>query len=290
MVPAALVSPAEAWTAWTVDPAVVLGLVTGAILYARGASRLVREGRGAPIRARIAAFAGAELAIAVGLVSPLDAVAESLFSAHMVQHLVLMIAAAPLLVLSRPARTVLAGLSPHRRRSLARAVTRIASSPAARALRRPAVAWIALTGVLWAWHLPTLYGAALEHPVTHALEHAAFLGASALAWSVALASRPREGLGVLGRALFLVAAAAQGGLLGALLLFASTPLYPVHGAGPALWGLSPLQDQQLAGAIMWIPPSVVYLGSAAGILVRRFRALEDHARPSAAAAGVVSSR
>jgi putative membrane protein len=150
----------------------------------------------------------------------------------------------------------------------------VAAAGLARALRRPMVAWIVLTITLWAWHTPSLYTVALQHSAAHALEHASLLLASALAWSVALSRGRASALGALGCALLLVASAVQGGLLGAVLLFAGTALYPVHGHGPALWGLTPLEDQQLAGALMWIPPSVVYLGAAAGVFIGSFRAMD----------------
>ena len=127
---------------------------------------------------------------------------------------------------------------------------------------------------LWAWHLPLLYQAAVESEPIHALEHAIFVLAALLVWSVALDATPGEGLGPLGRSLFLLATAVQSGLLGAVLLFASHPLYPVHASGPSVWGLTPLEDQQLAGALMWIPPAAVYLPVAASTLARWFRSMD----------------
>jgi putative membrane protein len=271
------VGPGEVWGAWTFDPLVVAGLLVGAALSARGYTRT--RGRGRAAASRAASFAAALVTIAVALVSPLDAMAETLFSAHMVQHLLLIVVAPPLLVVSRPVVTILAGLPRGPRRSLARIGRDLSHGGLGRALRRPAVAWCAFAGSLWVWHLPVLYRAAVLDPGLHALEHAIFLGTSALTWSVALSSRTGGELGALGRALFLLSCAVQSGLLGALLLLAPRPLYPVHGAGPALWGLTPLSDQQLAGAIMWIPPSGIYLAVAAGILVRWFRSMD--ARTSA---------
>lgn len=259
------VSPDTVWTAWTFDPLVVLGLVGSAALYAVGYRRLRARAR-KPWRA--VAFAGAWLSVAIALVSPLDAMAEALFSAHMVQHLLLIVVAAPLLIVCRPVRTMLAGLPRDSRRSLTRLGAEISHSAPARALRRPVVAWSVFAIGLWAWHLPVLYDAAVLNPALHALEHLTFLGASMLTWAVALEPRHRTALG---RALFLVACSVQSGVLGALLLFASSPLYPAHGVGPFLWGLTPLRDQQLAGAIMWVPPSGVYLVAAAVVLVRWFK-------------------
>jgi cytochrome c oxidase assembly factor CtaG len=273
----AAVGPGEAWRSWSFDPLVVLGLVVAAVAYGSGVRRLRRR-RSA---VRVAAFAGGLLAVAVALLSPLDRVSEALFSAHMLQHLVLMVVAAPLLVVGRPLTTGLVGLPRGARRAAARLRRSIA--PVGRWLRRPAVAWVVLTVPLWAWHTPALYTAALERAPVHALEHATFLVPSMLVWSVALDGRRRSLLGALGRAAFLVATAVQGGVLGALLLFASSPLYPVHGAGPSRWGLTPLEDQQLAGGLMWIPPMAVYLVAAAALVLGAFRDVE--ARPTDGRAG-----
>jgi cytochrome c oxidase assembly factor CtaG len=223
--------------------------------------------------------------LALALLSPLHSASATLLSAHMVQHLLLIVVAAPLLVLGRPGRALVMSLPHSLRRSvvapgLARATHRIG-----RWLNRAVPAWIAFTIALWAWHLPAAYGAAVQSEPIHAVEHLCFLGTAMAAWSVVLRDRPWEGMGALGRALFLLATAAQSGLLGALLLFAPTPLYPVHGLGPASWGLTPLQDQQLAGAIMWIPPGAIYLLVSAVLLLRWFRSMDAGVRPHGVAAG-----
>jgi putative membrane protein len=269
----ALVGPDGVWGAWPFDPLVVLGVATAAVLYAVGYRRLRRAGRSSARRA-VAFWAGLAV-IAVALVSPLDPLARTLFSAHMAQHLLLMVVAAPLLVVGRPVATSLAALPAAPKRTAARARAAVAFVP--RALRRPLVAFGVLAVATWTWHAPTLYEAALANAPVHALEHASFVFASMLAWSVALHSGRRDVLNAFGRALFLVACALQGALLGALLVFASAPLYAAHGGGPELWGLTALEDQQLAGAVMWIPPSAVYLAAIAVVLVGAFRAMERRA-------------
>lgn len=266
----ALVGPDEVWTAWPFDPLVTLGLVTAALVYALGSKRLRRAGRRSLRRA--AAFWAGTVALGVALLSPLDAVAETLFSAHMAQHLLLIVVAAPLLVVARPVATWFMAFPSGSRRTAARARAAIAFVP--RVLRRPLVAFGVVTVAMWSWHAPTLYEAALVNEPVHALEHGSFLVASMLAWSVALRGGRRDVSNAFGRALFLVAFALQGALLGALLVFASTPLYSVHRGGPALWGLTALQDQQLAGALMWIPPAVVYLAAIAAVLIGAFRTME----------------
>jgi putative membrane protein len=266
----ALVGPDEVWRAWPFDPLIILGLVTAAVVYALGSMRLRRAGRWSLRRAT--AFWAGTVALGVALLSPLDAVAETLFSAHMAQHLLLTVVAAPLLVVARPVATWLAALPSDSRRTAARARAAIAFVP--RVLRRPLVAFGVVTVAMWSWHVPTLYEAALVNEPVHALEHGSFLVASILAWSVALRRGRRDVSNAFGRALFLVAYALQGALLGALLVFASTPLYSVHRGGLVLWRLTALQDQQLAGALMWIPPAAVYLAAIAAVLFGAFRTMD----------------
>jgi putative membrane protein len=265
-----LVRPEFVWRAWPFDPMVILGLVTAALVYVIGSMRLRRAGRWSLRRA--AAFWAGTVALGIALLSPLDAVAETLFSAHMAQHLLLTVVAAPLLVVARPGATWFMALPSGSWRTVGRARAAIAFVP--RELRRPLVAFGVVTVATWSWHAPTLYEAALLNEPVHALEHVSFLVASVLAWSVALRRGRRDVSNAFGRALFLVAFALQGALLGALLVFASTPLYSAHRGGPALWGLTALQDQQLAGALMWIPPAAVYLAVIAAVLFGAFRTMD----------------
>jgi putative membrane protein len=265
-----LVGPDDVWRAWPVDPLVMLGLVTAAVVYTLGSMRLRRAGRWSLRRA--AAFWAGIVAIGVALLSPLDVAAETLFSAHMAQHLLLMVVAAPLLVVARPVPTLFMAFPSGSRRTAARARAAVAFVP--RVLRRPVVAFGVVTVAMWSWHAPTLYNAALVNEPVHAIEHGSFLVASLLAWSVALRKDRRDVSNAFGRALFLVAFALQGALLGALLVLASAPLYSVRRGGPALWGLTALQDQQLAGALMWIPPAAVYLVAIAAVLFGAFRTMD----------------
>jgi putative membrane protein len=241
-------------SSWTFEPAVVISLVTAAIVYGRGRLRLGSRPR------RTAAFAAGLAVVAVALLSPLDAQASTRFAAHMVQHLLLMVVAAPLLAYARPTAALVAGL-PAPLRDTARRNRRHRIP----ALTHPVVVWSAGTIVLWAWHMPALYDAALSSDLFHAAEHASFLGTAYLFWWVALRrSTPRPIAGLL-----VFATGVQSSALGAVLLFASTPLYPEHTTG--------LEDQQLAGALMWGPPAVVYLVTLGWLLVRWFAEMD---RPS----------
>jgi cytochrome c oxidase assembly factor CtaG len=253
--------PHDLWTSWNVAPVVIVGLALGVWWYARGVRRLwhaAEIGRGIA-RWRVACFAGSILAVALALLSPVDAVATALFSVHMTQHMLLVVVAAPLLLAGDPGLSTLWALNvPERRRATAW-WRRARWLPGLwRTLRLPLVAWTLHVGTLWLWHLPTLYGAALRDERIHVAEHAAFFLTALLFWyPVVDRARRRARVGV--TVLYLFAAALQCTILGAAITFARRPWYVGHYGTTAAWGLTPLEDQQLAGLIMWIPASLAYL-------------------------------
>jgi putative membrane protein len=273
-----VVAPGELAGAWTFQPALVVGLVLTAGVYARGVTRLGRRITGVDRAVRVTCFSAGLVVVAAALASPLDALASALFSAHMVQHLLLMVVAAPLLVYARPAAALVAGL-PAGGRDVARATASGGLRGIGRAATRPVVVWSLGALALWAWHMPSLYEGALEHDVLHVAEHASFLVVSLLFWHVVLSSGTRRGVARPVAALLVFAAGVQGTALGAVLLFASTPLYPAHDAGAALWGRSPLADQQLAGSLMWGIPAVVYVVTVGWLLFRWFAEMDDEPSP-----------
>jgi cytochrome c oxidase assembly factor CtaG len=253
--------PHDLWSSWSFEPVVMLGLALAVWCYARGVRRLWRAagvGRGiAPWR--VACFAGGVLAVAVALLSPIDAVAIALFAAHMTQHMLLVVVAAPLLLASDPALATLWAFDAHTRRRIAawwrrrRVLTAIW-----RTLRRPIVAWTLHVGMLWLWHVPTLYEAALRDERVHVTEHAAFFLTALLFW-YPIVERARGRLRIGTAVLYLFGAGLQCTLLGAAITFARQPWYVGHYGTTAAWGLTPLEDQQLAGLIMWIPAGLAYL-------------------------------
>jgi cytochrome c oxidase assembly factor CtaG len=205
-------------------------------------------------------------AVAVALLSPLDTAARVLFSAHMAQHLLLTVVAAPLLVLGTPRHGVVRVLPAPAARALGRSVRRLGAH---RPRQRP-VAWLAGATavhllVMTAWHAPALYQAGLAVGPIHALQHVTMLGSAVAFWAaVALAARRGDLLaGVLG----LVVASLQGVVLGALLALAPTPWYDQLLA-PEEWAVSALADQQIAGLLMWVPGGVVYLVGVTALLHR----------------------
>lgn len=298
------VAPHDLWRAWNWDPAILIALALSAAVYMLGVRTLwQRLGTGRVVRRRqAAASAGALLALVIALVSPLDALAAALFSAHMVQHLLLILVAAPLLVVSEPLLPFLWTVNKERRRQIGRWWRQARAIRAGLGvLTRPLVAWGFHVAVLWAWHAPKLYEAALGAPPLHALEHATLLGSAVLFWWAIFRTGKRATAGYGAGVLYVFATALQGGVLGALITFASTPWYRPYSGSTAGWGFSALEDQQLAGLIMWVLGGIVYLlialvlfaawlGSAARQVQRReeqgWHSLPPSAPESHGAAGV----
>lgn len=248
-------------TAWSPDLGPTIAIAVTAIVYAAGVrASWRRAGRGRGIQTWQAwSFAGGVATLAVALVSPLDELAEHLFAAHMAQHVLLAVVAPPLLVLGNPAAAVVWALPATRRRGIVQWVRELpAVAPAWRALTAPSVAWAVHGAVLWSWHVPTLYTAALEHAPLHALEHASFVGTAMLLWwGIVWPRRSRRaayGVGIV----VLFVTMLHTGALGALLTFSRRVWYPAQTAGSA-FALTPLEDQQLAGLIMWVPGGLLYL-------------------------------
>jgi cytochrome c oxidase assembly factor CtaG len=266
------VAPSDLAGSWTFEPALLATLAVAALVHWRGRARLGRRIAGPREKRRAVAFYAGLMVLAGALMSPLDALAHALFSGHMAQHLLLMVVAAPLLVYARPTAALVAGL-PAGGRDIVRRQSTLRRT--AHALARPVVVWIIGTLALWAWHMPALYEAAVAHEPVHVLEHASFLGAALLFWSVVLASGTRRGVPRPIAIVLVFASGVQGSALGAVLLFASTPLYDVHAEGARVWDVSPLSDQQLAGALMWSPPALLYIVVMGWLLVRWFAEMDD---------------
>ena len=251
-------APHDLWTAWSWEPGVLLGLGVAAALYARGMTRLrVRAGDRTRARQREAvSFWAGWVLLAVALVSPLHRLGEALLSAHMAQHELLMVVAAPLLVLGRPFVVSLWGLPAGWRPVAGRWTGRF--RPMWRAVSRLEVAWLLHAAAVIGWHVPALYQRTVDSEVLHSLQHSSFLLTALLFWWSVLPGaslRRRHGAAILS----LFSTMVYTGGLGALLTLGRTLWYPAYGAASPLWGLTPLEDQQLAGLIMWVPGGVTYL-------------------------------
>jgi cytochrome c oxidase assembly factor CtaG len=246
---------------WLADPAVLAPIVLMVVIYVRRFREVRREAadaRGAtPLHAL--AFAGAVIALLGALVTPVDGLGEEyLFSAHMLQH-VLLGDVAPLLLLLSLSRVMLRPLT-RRLMSIERALGPLANPVTAIAL------WL---GTMYLWHIPSLYDAAIRHPLVHALEHFSFFAAGLALWWPLVRPIPMRraltGLQPLG-----YIAAAKGGLaaLGLVLAWSSTAYYPFYEDVPRIWGLSAVEDQNVAGVIMMVEQSMTLVLVMVWVFVR----------------------
>jgi len=255
---------------WSFEPWVVALLALSAALYAVGAARLWRQAglfRGIGAR-QAAAFGGGWLTLVLALVSPLDAAGADLFSAHMVQHELLMVVAAPLLVLGRPLAAWAWAFPKSQRHSLGRWL-RVPWWAASWALITDALAaWILHALALWLWHVPLLFEAALHNEGWHALQHASFLGTALLFWWAVLGHDPRSRRNSGVAMAFLFTTMMHTGALGALLTLAPTAWYGSYLATSRLLGIDPVQDQQLGGLVMWIPGGFAYVAAGLAMVAR----------------------
>jgi len=246
---------------WSWEPVVVTLLAITAILYFGGVWRLWRAagiGRGVG-RLPMIAFACGWLALFIALVSPVDTLGGILFSAHMVQHELLMLVAAPLLVLGRPLIAMLWALPASWRLPVAQWTQREPVLNAWHVLTTPLVATVLHGLALWIWHLPALYQATLGSEFIHAMQHTSFILTAALFWTSLIHGRyGRMGYGAGVAYVFITGI--HSGALGALLTFAPALVYPIYGPITRQWGLDALEDQQLAGLIMWIPAGMILVG------------------------------
>jgi putative membrane protein len=242
---------------WNLEPWLLALLAASAALYVRGSMRLwARAGHGRGITTGQASrFAAGWLVLVAALVSPLDAAGERSFALHMVQHELLMVIAAPLLVTARPLEAWTWAL-PREWRRRVRAFTHSRGFGRAWALiTEPVAAWSLHALALWAWHVPAFFEAALAHEGLHVLQHASFLASALLFWWSVLGRRARAAEGVALASLF--TPMLHTGVLGALLTLAPSPWYPHYIAQPRT-GFTPLEDQQLGGLVMWMPAGLAY--------------------------------
>lgn len=245
----------------------VLGVAAAALLYWRGSRRMLRavDSRRRRLRRwRAVAFAAALATVLAALTGPIDRLADELFWVHMLQHVLLVMVVAPLLVLAAPWHELWRPLPLGFRRGVAKPVARRRwAAPIRRVgsgLAQPIPAWIAFNVNLLVWHWPPLYDLALRDEWVHDLEHVLFLATAVLFWAQVWDSPPlRAKLSPFGRVMFVTAATVPSWLLAVILAMAATPLYPAYGGEAGRpWGMSALTDQQLAAGIMWGPGGIPF--------------------------------
>jgi len=267
---------------WTFEPWVTISMGVASILYLRGVLNMrARSERLIRLR-ELAAFLAGLVALLIALESPIDALSADLFSVHMVQHLILMLVAAPLFVLARPHLVFLWGFPPGGRRRLGR-FWAAGAGRVIQALSSPVSVWLWFCGLFAFWHLPGPYQWALRHEGVHIFEHICFFVSAFAFWSVVM-ERDTGRLGYGGRLIFVATAAVLSGLPGALMVLTDRPFYGIHAESAALWGLTALQDQQLAGLIMWVPAGFAYVAAIMILFVRWMAAAEKRAEARAARA------
>jgi cytochrome c oxidase assembly factor CtaG len=235
-------------TSWSWDPTVLVGVLALAVVYGMGWRRARASGAShRPSAGRLCLFALGLVSILAALVSPLDSLGDQLMVMHMIQHILLLDIAPILLVL---------GLT----KVLLRPVTRRLQTIERRAgfIAHPAFAVLLYAGLLWLWHIPSMYDRAQGSALVHVFEHACFFAAGTLYWWHVLSPiRSRYRLAGLGSVGYMTASKLLVGLLGVALAFSPRVIYPFYAHKPHYWGLTPLEDQSLAGLAMALEQSIV---------------------------------
>lgn len=283
------ISPRGFWYSWVEEPLLILCVFAAVAAYITGLGRLRREIPGLDFPTwRVVCYFGGVVAFVAALLSPIAAYSEQLFSMHMVQHLLLLLAAPPLILLGTPLLPLLWALPKVWRKNLMRRFrpnTRLGR--VLYYLAHPIVAVVAYVACVGVWHIPNFYDAAQGRTFMHDLEHVMFYGSALLFWWPIVAPPRRRRRLSLGLALpYLLPPFLEGMLIGVLLTFSNRPLYTTYEDldTQPIWGLGLLDDQQLGGLIMWVPGGMFFLIPLMGILVQFLR--EDERRsPSHSRAG-----
>jgi putative membrane protein len=267
------------WWAWNPDGLILSNLLIVSVVYALGLGRLWQRagrGHGVPVWRAVAFGAGISVLL-VALVSPVDTLSDDLAWVHMVQHMLLMTVAAPLLVCGAPGYVWLWCLPDRLRRRLSpRLRRRRGGGFTARAARIAIAAWLLHAVVMWIWHIPFLYELALSDPLVHDLEHLTFFLAAIFFWRVVLDARRQVALHPAAAVVYLFTTSIHASALGAAMALAPEPWYPGYLESAPRWQLSPLEDQQLAGLIMWMPACTVYAIAALIVLSAWLRSVSHH--------------
>lgn len=249
---------------WRVE--VFLPLLLFGAVYTAGWRQLRAKGSRLAGGWPLLAYWGGILAVALALLSPIETLSGQLFFMHMIQHLLLVMLAPPLLLLAEPMPVLLWGLPTSARRGVGRLLSRLLhrKSSSRRYLRTatgPGVAWLLFVVVLVGWHDPNAYNAALRSDFVHDLEHLSFFFGAMLYWWHVVGAAPRihKRLSRTAQVVYVIAAIPPNMITGVVIAFAGQVIYSYYLAVPRLWGISALDDQILGGVIMWVPGSMMYM-------------------------------
>ncbi len=266
-------TPGGLLTSWSFDPHVQLAIIIAAVLYVVAVRRVDRAhpSNRVPL-SRTVAWLGGLVALEIALQSGLALYDTTLFSYHMVQHLLLTMVAAPLLVLGAPVTLLLRVSSAETRK---RWILPVLHSRVVGFVSHPVVAWLTFTAVMWVSHLTALFDVALENPPIHELEHAIYLGAAVLFWWPVIGPDPSpHRMTFPAKLLYLFLQMPQNTFLALTIYSATEALYPHYVTTVRSWGPTPLADQQAAGAIMWLSGDLIFIVAMLGILLSWWRAEE----------------
>jgi len=280
----------EALLYWAWPPVVTIAIVIVGLLWVRAIRQVAREHPGNPYpRRRTVSLVAAFALLLLALQSGLERYDTTLFSMHMIQHLILLFPVPILLLQAGPVTLLLRVASPRWR---ARAL-RVLQSRVVGVISHPLVGWTLLVAVMWGTHLSILFDAALEDPFVHDMEHMLYLSTALLFWAPIFSVDPiRHRLRGGGALVYLIAQMPQNSFLGVAIMWSTTTLYPHYATLQRAWGPTPLEDQQLAGAIMWLVGDVLFLAAIFAVLAALAKAEDrpesryDQAQTAAAIAEI----
>jgi len=260
----------DVFQSWTFDPWIIIPLLLAGAIYLRGWRELHRR---LPRRFAVwhlIAFQAGLLTLFLALASPLHPLAELLLQFHMIQHLLLMMVVPPLLLLGAPILPLLRGLPrPVLQHGLGPFFVSRALQRLGRFLTHPLVCLLAFTVSNLTWHVPGLYEIALQSEFWHDVQHICFLSMGLLFWWPVVQPWPSRLRWPQWTMIpYLLFADIQNTALSAFLIFSERVLYPTYAAVPRLWGITAMDDQAAAGAIMWVPGSVIFLVPVAVLAIR----------------------
>ncbi|MDJ0754768.1 MAG: cytochrome c oxidase assembly protein [Ardenticatenaceae bacterium] len=262
-------------TSWELRPVLFLLLLFMATLYTLGWQRLRVQRRSRRLARpwRLIFYWLAIIFIIVSLMSPIEVLSGDLFFMHMIQHLLLTMFAAPLLMLANPLPFLLWGLPRKLRRRFGRILSRLLNQKsrfrqAARSSTTPAIVWLIMLSTLWIWHDTRMYELALRREWAHDLEHFTFFASAALYWWLVTGAGPRihKNMSYFGKVGYLLAGIPSTFILGVAIAFAASPLYPYYETRPRLLNLTVMDDQTIGGIIMWVAGSMMYVLAAVAVI------------------------